>query len=193
MIDKAIAFAAAAHKGMVRKGNNQPYIFHPLEVLNLVSLMTLDDDILCAAILHDTVEDTPVTIQDIKENFNDHIAYLVQSESEDKKGNVNKADTWLDRKKQALETIRNIDDIGGKMVCLADKVSNLRSFHLGLLDKGEEFWNIFNQKDPTMHYWYYNELKDALSDLKDYSVYKEYCFLIDTIFNKYINKEEVNE
>ena len=46
MIDKAISFAAAAHKGMVRKGNNQPYIFHPLEVLNLVSLMTLDDDIL---------------------------------------------------------------------------------------------------------------------------------------------------
>ena len=65
-LDDAIKFAGIAHKGMVRKGGNQPYIFHPLEVLNIASLITLDDDILCAAILHDTVEDTPATIEDIR-------------------------------------------------------------------------------------------------------------------------------
>ena len=185
MIDQAIRFAAEAHKDMKRKGTGQPYIFHPLEVLNLVSLMTLDDDVLCAAILHDTVEDTDVSIEDIEREFGDHVAKLVAYETEDKKGNVNKAATWLDRKKEALETIRNIDDIGAKMVCLGDKVSNLRSFHMGLLQDGEEFWNSFNQKDPNMHYWYYNELREALIELKDYAVYKEFCFLIDTIFAKY--------
>lgn len=190
MIDKAIRFAAEAHKGAVRKGNGQPYIFHPLEVLNLVSLMTLDDEILCAAILHDTVEDTGVSIEDIQKEFGDHVAKMVNAETEDKRNNVNKADTWLDRKKETLNIIRNIDDIGAKMVCLADKVSNLRSFHLGLLDKGEDFWNIFNQKDPRMHDWYYSELAKALDELKDYSVYKEYCFLIDTIFAKYRKDEQ---
>ncbi len=186
MIDQAIRFAALAHKGMVRKGNGQPYIFHPLEVLNLVSLMTLDDDVLCAAVLHDTVEDTDATIDDITREFGEHVARLVAYESEDKRGQKNKTATWKDRKQETIDTVRQIDDVGAKMVCLADKVSNLRSFHLGLLDQGEEFWNAFNQKDPLMHYWYYSELKDALVELKDYAVYKEFCFLIDTVFAKYL-------
>ena len=190
MIDQAIRFAASAHKGMTRKGNQQPYIFHPLEVLNLVSMMTLDDDVLCAAILHDTVEDTDVTIEDIEREFGKRVAELVSYESENKRGNVNKADTWKDRKQETIDQIRNIVDKDAKMVCLADKVSNLRSFHLGLLDQGEDFWNHFNQKDPLMHYWYYSELKGALCDLKDYAVYKEYCFLIDTIFSKYLKTDE---
>lgn len=189
MIDQAIRFAATAHQGMVRKGNMQPYIFHPLEVLNLVSMMTLDDEILCAAILHDTVEDTDVTIEDIKREFGERVAAMVAYESEDKRGNVNKAATWKKRKQETIETIRQLEDEGAKMVCLADKVSNLRSFHLGILDKGEEFFNTFNQKDPKEHYWYYSELKEALSSLKDYAVYKEYCFLIDTIFKKYMGEE----
>lgn len=190
MIDQAIRFAALAHKGMKRKGSGQPYIFHPLEVLNLVSMMTLDDDILCAAVLHDTVEDTDATIDDIRNEFGEHVAKLVSYETEDKRGNVNKADTWVDRKKETIETIKNIDEIGGKMVCLGDKVSNLRSFHLGLLQDGEEFWNNFNQKDPLMHHWYYNSLKEALVELKEYAVYKEFAFLIDTIFSKYIKENE---
>lgn len=192
-IDQAIMFATKAHEGMIRKGSGQPYIFHPLEVLNLVSLMSLDDDVLCAAILHDTVEDTGITIEDIEREFGEHIARLVLYETEDKRGNINKQDTWLDRKKEAIDVVRNLDDIGAKMVCLADKVSNLRSFHLGLMQDGEEFWNFFNQKDPKMHYWYYNELKEALKDLKEYSVYKEYCFLIDTIFNKYLEEDKNEE
>ena len=156
MIDKAIEFAASAHKGMIRKGNKQPYIFHPLEVLNLVSMMTLDDDVLCGAILHDTVEDTDVTIEDIRREFNEHIARLVSWESEDKRDNVNKEGTWVERKQETIEVINSITDIGAKMICLADKVSNLRSFHLGLLQEGEDFWNHFNQKDPLKHYWYFD-------------------------------------
>ena len=189
MIDKAIRFAAAAHQDMRRKGNNQPYIFHPLEVLNLVSMMTLDDEVLCAAVLHDTVEDAGILNSDIKREFGERVARLVDTETENKRDNVNKAATWELRKQEAIEAIKKADDIGAKMVCLADKVSNLRSFHMGLLDEGEEFWNRFNQRDPKKHYWYYCELRDALNELKDQAVYKEYCFLIDTIFNKYIEEK----
>lgn len=189
MIDEAIRFAAKAHKDMVRKGNGQPYIFHPLEVLSLVSLMTLDDEVLCAAILHDTVEDTDTTIRDIREQFGERVAAMVAYESEDKRGQVNKKETWYERKKETIDTISRLTDEGAKMVCLADKVSNLRSFHLGLLDQGEKFWENFNQSDPKMHYWYYDSLRKALSSLSDEAVYKEYCFLIDTIFKKYMQEQ----
>lgn len=189
MIDEAIRFAAKAHKDMVRKGNGQPYIFHPLEVLGLVSLMTLDDEVLCAAILHDTVEDTDTTIKDIRETFGPRVAAMVAYESEDKRGQVNKKETWYERKKETIDTVSRLEDEGAKMVCLADKVSNLRSFHLGLLDQGEKFWENFNQSDPKMHYWYYDSLRKALSSLSDEAVYKEYCFLIDTIFKKYTQEQ----
>lgn len=190
MIDRAIQFAAHAHDGMYRKGNHQPYIFHPLEVLSLVSLMSDDDDILCAAVLHDTVEDTPVTIEDIRSQFGDRVANLVGYETEDKRNGINKTDTWEDRKKEAITCIQNVEDIGVKMVCLGDKVSNLRSFHLLQLQDGEKMWDNFNNKDPKKHYWYYSELAKALSDLKDFAVYKEYLFLIDSIFSKYVKGEE---
>lgn len=189
MLDKAITFAATAHKGMYRKGIKQPYIFHPLEVLSLASLITDDNDTLCAAVLHDTVEDTGATIEDIKNNFNERVANLVAYESEDKRGNVNKSATWQIRKQETLDTLSKVTDKGARIVALCDKVSNLRSFHLLLMQNGEDAWNSFNMHDPKMHYWYYNEIKKILSDLSETVVYKEYCFLIDTIFSKYLGEK----
>ncbi|MBQ1691525.1 MAG: bifunctional (p)ppGpp synthetase/guanosine-3',5'-bis(diphosphate) 3'-pyrophosphohydrolase, partial [Erysipelotrichaceae bacterium] len=141
----------------------------------------------------DTVEDTDVTIEEIKETFGSRVADLVSYESEDKRDNINKEQTWKERKRETIDLMAKSKDIGAKMVCLADKVSNLRSLHLGLLDKGEDFWQVFNMKDPLMHYWYHDELRRALSDLCDYSVYKEYCFLIDTIFGKYTKEIKYEE
>lgn len=187
-IDKAIRFAASAHKGQTRKAGNQPYIFHPLEVLNVVSTMTLDEDILCAAVLHDTVEDTDTSIVDIRKEFGDHVAKLVYYDSEDKRTDMKPEDSWKLRKQGTIDVLNDVDDIGGKMVCLGDKISNLRSFLVLSLTEGEKMWDHFNMKDPLMHYWYYDELRKALSDLKDYGAYKEYCFLVDAIFKKYIKE-----
>ena len=57
MINKAIAFAVKAHEGQPRKGTEIPYIFHPLEVGMIVSRITDDEEVIAAAVLHDTVED----------------------------------------------------------------------------------------------------------------------------------------
>ena len=57
MIDRAIEFATKAHKGQYRKGTKRPYIVHPMEVGEIVSSMTTDEEIISAAILHDTIED----------------------------------------------------------------------------------------------------------------------------------------
>ena len=185
MIDEAIIFAFVAHKGMVRKGNDQPYILHPIEVMTLVSLMSDDEEVLSGAILHDTVEDTNTSIETIRKRFGERVASLVSYETEDKRGNIDKEKTWKIRKQETIDHIGKAKDIGAKVICLADKVSNLRSFKLGLYDEGDKFFERFNQKDPLEHYWYFCSLKEALADLKDYAVYKEYCSLIDHIFTKY--------
>ena len=57
VIEKAIMFATQAHEGQVRKGTDRPYIVHPLEVGRIVASMTEDEEIISAAILHDTIED----------------------------------------------------------------------------------------------------------------------------------------
>ena len=185
-VDKAITFAAKKHANQKRKGFNQSYMYHPLEVLSLVTLLTDDEDVWCGALLHDTVEDTDTTIEEVRSEFGDRVADMVADESEDKRGNVNKADTWVDRKKEAIDHIKSITNTGSKMICLCDKVSNLRSMQLLQFDKGDHFLDAFNMKDPKMHYWYYNELKDALSELKDYAIYKEFAFLIDAVFGRYL-------
>ena len=129
-IEKAFLFACKAHKGYKRKGFDQEYIFHPLEVLNLASLITSDEDILCAALLHDTVEDTQTTIDEIRNEFNDRVAQLVSDETEDKRGQKPKKDTWIQRKQETIDKLAEEKDLGIKIVCLCDKVSNLRSFQL---------------------------------------------------------------
>ena len=65
-LERAFVFACHAHEGMIRKGFNQNYIFHPVEVLSLASILTDDEDVLCAALLHDTVEDTNTAPEDIE-------------------------------------------------------------------------------------------------------------------------------
>ena len=85
MFEKAVIFATNAHNGQTRKGTNLPFIIHPLEVAAIVAAMTLDEDMLCAAVLHDVVEDCDdISIEDIRHEFGDVVASYVYQESEDK-------------------------------------------------------------------------------------------------------------
>ena len=185
-IDKAIAFAIKCHAGQNRKGANQPYIFHPLEVMGIVSTMTLDEDVLCGAVLHDTVEDTPASVTDIKKEFGSYVARLVFFESEDKHTDMPPEQSWELRKQEAINTLKEEADLGAKMICIGDKVSNLRSFNNILMTEGEKGWEHFHQKDPLKHYWYYSSLLDAVSALSEYSAYQEFDFLIQSVFGRYL-------
>jgi (p)ppGpp synthase/HD superfamily hydrolase len=77
IVEKAKEFAARAHMGQVRKYTGVPYIVHPIEVMEIVSTVEHDDAMLAAALLHDVVEDTDHTIDDIRGEFGDDIASLV--------------------------------------------------------------------------------------------------------------------
>lgn len=92
MLKKAAEFAERAHRGMVRKGSDIPYITHPLEAAVIVSGMTDDEELIAAALLHDTMEDAGITKDELEHNFGRRVAELVAGETEDK------SRTWLERK-----------------------------------------------------------------------------------------------
>lgn len=77
LVTKAREFAAQAHAGQKRKYSGQPYIVHPIAVAELVATVTEDQEVIAAALLHDTVEDTPVTIDEIEARFGPRVAALV--------------------------------------------------------------------------------------------------------------------
>ena len=97
-VTKAIEFAAKAHDGMMRKKDKTPYILHPLEAAVIVGTMTNNQDVISAALLHDVVEDTDITIEEIEENFGTRVRKLVDSETENKRADLPPENTWRIRK-----------------------------------------------------------------------------------------------
>ena len=75
-IEDALAFATDAHKEQFRK-SGEPYIVHPILVASIVAKITEDESMVMAALLHDVVEDTPVTIEEVKARYGDDVAHLV--------------------------------------------------------------------------------------------------------------------
>ena len=182
LFDEAIRFAAEAHSGMTRKRESAPYILHPLEVATIVGTMTSDEEVLSAAVLHDTVEDTPVTIEEIEARFGKRVAELVATETENKHPEMPRNESWRLRKEESLEMLKNARDPGVKLMWLGDKLSNIRSFYRAWKIRGNSIWNSFNQKDPAQQAWYYRSVESLLDELKNYDAWQEFHFFVETIF-----------
>jgi myo-inositol-1(or 4)-monophosphatase len=190
--DKAIIFATNAHKGQKRKGANTPYIVHPLEVATIAATLTDNEDVLCAAVLHDTVEDTEVTIEEIEDKFGPRVRELVQSETENKREEMDPSASWKIRKEESLEDLKQADD-DARMLWLSDKLSNMRSFFRMYLEEDDELWQHFHQKDPAEQYWYHKAILDYLSDLDYHPTYQEYKRLLEIVFSTTIKKQGGNK
>jgi myo-inositol-1(or 4)-monophosphatase len=182
LLDSAIKFAVDAHSGMTRKRSNTPYIVHPMEAAVIVSTMTSNDEVIAAAVLHDVVEDTPATIDDVRRRFGDRVAKLVASETEDKRSDRPASETWRERKEESLSFLASTDDLDVKRVWLGDKLSNMRSYYRLYLKEGPNLWRNFHQTDPLQQEWYYRRIADLLSDLSDTEAWQEYSFLVDLVF-----------
>jgi len=182
LLDSAITFATRAHSGVYRKGTQTPYILHPLEAAAIVATMTDDVEIMAAAVLHDTVEDTDTTLVDIQQKFGERIAKLVAAESEDKQNDRPAAETWRERKQATIDYLNTTATLDEKMITLGDKLSNIRAMHRDYQAFGDSLWERFNQKDKAEHGWYYKAISDALSDLKAFPVFQEYRLLVDEVF-----------
>lgn len=180
MINKAIIFATISHDGQSRKGTEIPYILHCLEAGVIASNLSLQDgevdpDVVSAAILHDTIEDADVSLETLIGEFNENIANLVQSQSEDK------SKVWIERKQDTINFLKQNKSKDVEMATLADKLSNMRSINRDYNNQGETFWDKFNAGKELQH-WYYNSIANAFTQVVFTDEYVEYKVLISKTF-----------
>ena len=183
LLDRAIVFAVQAHHNSERRGKGFPYIVHPLEAVEIVATITPDQELLAAAALHDTIEDTDVTVEQLRETFGDRIANLVHAESDQFTEGVSEEDSWHDRKKAAIDRLAKASH-DAKIVAMGDKLSNMRAIWRDYQVKGDELWNIFHCSDKAAHEWHYRGLAASLKELEDTFAYKEFVRLIDEVFSE---------
>jgi myo-inositol-1(or 4)-monophosphatase len=184
LASEAIAFAVKAHDGMRRKGNDVPYILHPMEAAVIVGTMSADQELIAAAALHDVVEDAGITLDEIEAKFGRRVRELVASETEDKRENLPPESTWRIRKEESLEVLKNAEDIGILMVWLGDKLANLRSLYWEWKFKGDDMWQRFNQKDPRQQAWYYRSIVKYTERINYTPAWIEFKNLTDRLFGK---------
>lgn len=179
IIEEAAAFAGEAHSGVFRKGTRIPYITHPMETAVIVSAFTNDPEIIAAALLHDVVEDTGVTGEELEAVFGRRVMELVILESEDK------TKTWQERKEN---TVRHLYKASTeeKLIALGDKLSNMRCTARDYLILGDTIWQRFNERDKRKQAWYYWQIAFALRELEEHFYYKEYVLLCRSVFGDWV-------
>ena len=160
----AFDFANAAHKGVTRK-SGEPYILHPIEVAIILADLRMDVDTLCAALLHDTVEDTDVTPEDVEREFNAQVRQLVEGVTK-----ITRIEVESLSDKQ-VATIRKMfvamsKDIRVIVIKLADRLHNMRTLAALREDrrifKARETLEIYA---PIAHRLGINSIKWELEDL----------------------------
>ena len=180
-LDKSVIFATERHSGQVRKGTTLPYIVHPIEVMQILYRMGADENVMIAGVLHDTIEDTGTTKEEILDLFGEDVANLVAGHSEDK------SKSWEECKLTAIEHLAKSDK-RFKMLVMADKLSNMRAIAADYAAIGDKLWERFNAP-PEKQAWYYGKLDDALMSLADYDdtadAYWEFNALFKDVFVKF--------
>lgn len=183
LLNEAIAYAVAQHSEGLRKGTTMPYIVHPLEVMHILEVMTGDKHLMAAGVLHDVVEDTDATLEDIHVKFGDDVAELVTGHTEQ-----HKEDLWEKRKKEALAHLAQADE-REQMLVLADKLANMRAIARDYAKYGEELWNRFKRgKDEQS--WYYHAAIKAMKALEFESEASEFYKEFEKLVNKVFGYEE---
>ena len=163
-LDDALRWAAIWHDGQHRKAVAVPYIQHPMAVALMLDRLGFPESVVIAGLLHDAVEDTAATFEDVRDRFGDEVAALVAHCSERKRDDRGRPRPWEDRKRDHLESLRG-SPTEARAIVLADKLHNLRSIARDL-DDGRPVWEHFNApRDRVL--WYYRAAIEALGDADD--------------------------
>jgi myo-inositol-1(or 4)-monophosphatase len=154
-----------------------PYIVHPMEVAVIAAALTDDIEIICAAVLHDVIEDCDgYTFTQIEQEFGHKVASLVAMESEDK------SKSWQERKQHTIDFLHFEASKEMKIIALADKLANIRSLKRDYLKVGDELWQRFNEKDKRKQGWYYSSMISGLQELGYSPEFQEYKHLVQDVF-----------
>ena len=181
MIDFAIEVAAKAHRNQCRKGTDIPYIVHPYAVGLLLLGAGCSEEVVVAGILHDTVEDTSMTLEDIRENFGERVASIVAGCSE-----PDKSLPWEVRKRHTIESLRAAP-LEVRLIVCADKLHNLRTIAAEHQKIGDAVWKRFNRGRKEQE-WYYRSLVESLcsppDDERKASLFQQFRNEVENVFGK---------
>lgn len=171
---KAVTFAVEKHKAQKRKAVSWPYAVHLYEVSQILQENLADNDTVLAGILHDTVEDTNTTLEELAQNFGYYVASIVDVLSE------NKSLPYAERKALQAQRIKTASR-EAKMVKCADCLSNLRSLCLDL-KRSDDVWSKFNSTKENIQA-HYSATIEAISELEGLEMYKQLKTYYNEVFS----------
>jgi (p)ppGpp synthase/HD superfamily hydrolase len=156
LIEQALRVAATAHHTQQRKGAGVPYVTHIAGVALILSRAGFcDDHLLAAAILHDVVEDTDVTLEQLVADFPQDVVDLVAALSETKRDTTGAKRTWEIRKQEHVEHVRSAS-LAARAITLADKLHNLETMLHDIQAERVRFESF--GAPPERLLWYYEEM-----------------------------------
>lgn len=170
LLSRATALAMRAHEGQMRKEAPVPYLVHPVEVAIILARHGFSDAVLAAALVHDVVEDTPMTLQEVQDQLGNEVAELVVPVTHD--------DTlpWEEKKKAYIESVRAASE-EVKAISVADKIANARSLLAAYEEQGAAVWKCFNRgREKKM--WFENAMLTMLQESWRHPLVDEYAELV---------------
>jgi (p)ppGpp synthase/HD superfamily hydrolase len=174
LVEKALRIAVLYHKDQKRKVDNLPYIVHPVMVALKLAKYGFDDVVIAAALVHDILEDTDFTKENLEKELGPKVLEIVESISHD--DNIK---DWVERKKRYIQKVRNAS-FEAKIVSLADKIHNLESLLIAYEQLGPSVWDKFNTtKDKKI--WAENELLEMYKQTLNHPLVIEYQNLVNKI------------
>lgn len=183
-------FATKVHSGQIRKGDGGDYIKHPEEVAKILTDMGASEDVICAGWLHDTVEDTGVSLEQLTQKFGGQVAKLVAGHSEDKS-----IKNWFERKMKNMDFLPNSSK-ELQMLVLADKLANARTSYKGFEKYGDGLWKKLGMKKNEQA-WYYGQGLRFLYKMGEYEdtkpFYEEFKDITEKMFLDMLDIGEVKK
>jgi (p)ppGpp synthase/HD superfamily hydrolase len=175
IIDKALQIAAMEHEGQYRKNTKIPYIVHPVAVGMILQKAGYSEGMVAAGILHDTVEDTELTMADIEREFGTEIAAIVAGCSE-----PDKSLSWEERKEHTIEFLKTApEEI--RVVACADKLHNVMSIRSDAEQNGDTVWTRF-RRGKAQQEWYYRNVIESLGYTSKFPLLDELELEVNRLF-----------
>lgn len=171
LVEKAARVAAHAHWTQKRKGDDLPYIIHPVMVAVKLIKHTFPDAVIAAALTHDVLEDTDYPEAKMRAELGDDVLHIVKTVTHDR------SLPWEEKKKKYIETVRAGSE-GARAVAVSDKIHNLESLLLAYEDQGPALWKRFNRgRDKKL--WFEKAMLQMLKESWRHPLIDEYERLIE--------------
>ncbi len=181
---RAVSFAASIHDGQKKKGTGEPFIAHVFGVAMRLLKEGADDDVVIAGLLHDALEKTDATIQDIAAEFGDRVARIVEACTEDES-----LSSWIERKEKLLTAMREAPP-DAQMVMIADKLHNITAFLKLYREIGDDIWTL-HEEGRIIRLRYFagiREIAEAEERLgPPHSLFREYIQLHNDVLTEMRN------